>query len=934
MAKSDAFVKSFMEGKQATETPLKLIIKRDGRKVPFEQGKIAEAIFKAARSVGGEDKKLAEDLADVVTLFLKTKYTDSNPPHVEEVQNAVEKVLIETGHAKTAKAYILYREHRAKVRRFGSGLSDQVTREIEASLPSETTDLSLFVRTSSEEIIEWDRDKIVDALVRETGLSPRTAKVISMEVERQIILSKIRLITAPLIRELVDAKLIEYGLEETRRKHTRLGVPIFDAEQIISIPNKENANIPHNPEATNLMLAERIKKEFALLKVFSLDVADAHARGDLHLHDLGFIDRPYCSGQSLEYVKKFGLDLPNALSIARPAKHPETLLAHMIKFSATLQGHFAGAIGWDAVNIFFAPFLEDSSEREIRQIAQMLIFEYSQQAVARGGQAIFSDLNLYWEIPKHFEDVEAIGPGGVYTGRTYSDYRDISQRFLWQIFDVFKEGDACGRPFFFPKPLVHITEKFFQSPGHEEFLEHVCEVAALKGNPYFVFDRGETAKISECCRLSFKLDENDLKDAREPWRMRYCALQNVTLNLPRAAYEARGSDKRLFERLNELLELTVKAHHQKRDYIESLLNLGKHGPLALLSMKRDGSPYLRLDRATYLVGILGLNELVEAHTGHQLHESEASLDLGLRVVAHLNLACKRLSEREGMRFVLEQTPAESASYRLAKLDLKYFTNEAQKVIKGDFSRGEVYYTNSTQLNISAFLNPIDRVVGEGLFHDMIEAGALTHVWLGDAQPEAATLANFVKKAFFQSQNSQITFSPEFTSCNSCGQVARGLHEDCLLCGSKDVDGITRVTGYFSRTSGWNPGKRGELRDRARWASQTMALENLKALKRDDGFVHIYGVSKGPLHPDGCARCEQAKDVIGNKLRRPFKFYDVESPEGMAALARLQLVSMAEKNLPIIRINGQVFDVLGKAVKFIKGDRIQDTGDREQERLVP
>ena len=57
-----------------------------------------------------------------------------------------------------------------------------------------------------------------------------------------------------------------------------------------------------------------------------------------------------------------------------------------------------------------------------------------------------------------------------------------------------------------------------------------------KGNTYFVFDRGETAKISECCRLSFKLDEFDLLDAKEPWRMRYCALQNVSLNLPRIAY--------------------------------------------------------------------------------------------------------------------------------------------------------------------------------------------------------------------------------------------------------------------------------------------------------------------------------------------------------------------------------------------------------------
>ena len=68
--------------------------------------------------------------------------------------------------------------------------------------------------------------------------------------------------------------------------------------------------------------------------------------------------------------------------------------------------------------------------REVKQLAQMLIFEFSQQAVARGGQAIFTDLNLYWEVPKHFRDVPAIGPGGEFTGKTYSDYLKEAQRFV------------------------------------------------------------------------------------------------------------------------------------------------------------------------------------------------------------------------------------------------------------------------------------------------------------------------------------------------------------------------------------------------------------------------------------------------------------------------------------------------------------------------
>jgi anaerobic ribonucleoside-triphosphate reductase len=791
-----------------------LVKKRDGKILKFEREKIVNAIFKAALSVGGDDRSIAERLADEVILYL---FANRGPklPGVEEIQDAIEKVLIERGHAKTAKAFILYRHERAKRRGESKSRPEVEAAGKDGALEGDPTELALFVRTSDDETVQWDKQRIVNALVRETGLPDATARTIAGEVEEVIVNSRVTLITVSLLRELVNAKLIEHGLEEARKRHARLGVPLYDAEKIITWRNKENANIPHNPEATNMTLAEAINKQYALMRVFSDDVADAHSRGDVHLHDLGFINRPYCSGQSLEYVKKFGLNLPNALSIAKPAKYPETLLAHMVKFSAALQGHFAGAIGWDAVNIFFAPFLVGLSEREMKQMAQMMVFEYSQQSVARGGQAIFSDLNIYWEVPAHFENVEAIGPGGLPTGKTYSQYQLEAQKMAWALFDVYMEGDGTGRPFFFPKPLVHITDKFFKTPGHEDFLLHISDVAAEKGNTYFVFDRGETAKISECCRLSFKLEQQDLEDAKTPWRMRYCALQNVTLNLPRAGLVAGGDDARLFATLDQYLEIAIKAHIQKRNFIMSLLSLGQDGPLALLTMTKDGEPYLRAKRSTCLVGLLGLNELVQAHIGQQLHESEEAFRFGLKVVAHLNLKAKEASRRYGMKFVLEQTPAESAAFRLARLDLDRFGAPAEAVVKGDLSKRHVYYTNSTFLNIAEAMNPIERVRLEGKYHDLIDAGAITHVWLADSRPSKESIANFVRKTFTLTRNAQIAFSPEFTTCNTCDKVARGLSATCPHCGSMDVDGITRVTGYFSRISGWNNGKRAELKDRSR-----------------------------------------------------------------------------------------------------------------------
>ena len=253
---------------------------------------------------------------------------------------------------------------------------------------SETTDITLFVRTSAEEITPWNRQRIVDALVREADIDCQLAVEISEEVEKQIVSSGIGLLTTALIRELVNARLIERGLEKERRLHGRLGFPLYDVRQLILHQNKESANTPHSPEGTNLIFAEGIKKEFSLFDVFSENTGQAHVAGDIHIHGLGYVDRPYSCCQSLEYLKIYGLNLPQAINSAHPARHAEVLLLHMVRFSAILQGHFTGTIGWDALNISFAPYLSGMSDQEVRQFAQMIIYEFSQLAATRGGQAL------------------------------------------------------------------------------------------------------------------------------------------------------------------------------------------------------------------------------------------------------------------------------------------------------------------------------------------------------------------------------------------------------------------------------------------------------------------------------------------------------------------------------------------------------------------
>src|SRR5512137_2583906 len=97
-------------------TKIKQVIKRDGRVVPFTQIRITNAIYRAAVAVGGRDKLTSQKLSDQVVAMLEDKYADVKVPSVEEIQDVVEKVLIENGHARTAKAYILYRDERNRRR--------------------------------------------------------------------------------------------------------------------------------------------------------------------------------------------------------------------------------------------------------------------------------------------------------------------------------------------------------------------------------------------------------------------------------------------------------------------------------------------------------------------------------------------------------------------------------------------------------------------------------------------------------------------------------------------------------------------------------------------------------------------------------------------------------------------------------------------------
>ena len=125
---------------------IRQIKKRDGRIESFDQEKIKNAIWKAAKAVGGTNEAIAEDLADQVVEIVSARFTDS-VPEVEDIQDTVEKVLIENGHARTAKAFILYREKR------------RATREINAMIGA-----TIDIQEGHHFVVNAPGQQVIDAL--------------------------------------------------------------------------------------------------------------------------------------------------------------------------------------------------------------------------------------------------------------------------------------------------------------------------------------------------------------------------------------------------------------------------------------------------------------------------------------------------------------------------------------------------------------------------------------------------------------------------------------------------------------------------------------------------------------------------------------------------------------------------------------------------
>lgn len=869
--------------------------KRDGVVVSFCREKIESAVRRAADAVARrESLAFPLDTPRLVTdrvidqlndprneYFVTSDSSGQRVADIEHIQDLVEVTMAEMGFSSIVASYKRYRKLRELAR-------ERIrVRDPKAGLSKDVTDASLLLVESmtTSETSAWDRRRIIRHLKENVNLPIDAAVSVAKAVENQLIASELKTVSSRLIRELVNNELAERGYHAELRDLSVYAVPRDYLQKLMFSKSVENSNIVNNnPEAVNLGIAELVLKQWALDTIFSPEVKKAHESGAIYLHDLGYPHRVYCSSHSIEYVKRYGLrDLVNLNTESNPARSASVLTGHLNTFLASMQSNYAGALGIAYINILYAPMLEGMNAKQLKQVAQELIFNGSQNAFSRGGQTLFLDFNIHTGVPSYLMNVPAVGPGGRYMLRkadgstvpladvlrderdahgnrlmdlcveeeggrrlvlreqadarkgvvydagvqadlkargeaivVYGDYVDISKRFAEALLEVWYDGDKHGRVFQFPKCDFHVSDETFADPSQYRIFMKACELASHNGSTYFIFDR-DAVTLSACCRLRTTIQDNRM--LMHPESMRFCGYQNVTINVPQAAYRAARRGRRdldgLCEEIGRAMDLAVQGHLEKKARTAEMMGAPGRPLWQIGRPSCDGRPYVELDKCTYIIGLIGVNDAVKFLTGKELHESDEAMEMGLRVAAWMYLRAKEYSAKHGLKFSLEESPAESASRRLAKADLLFFPEEAKQVVKGD-TDDVAYYTNSVHVAPAAPISLVERIRLQSKFHSLIESGAITHAFVGEQKPSPESIAKLVKETFLRTQTAQLTISPEFTYCAECQHNMRGLKERCDQCGSERLSQETRVVGYFSRIENWNKSKRyGELIDRHR-----------------------------------------------------------------------------------------------------------------------
>lgn len=705
--------------------------RRDGTEAPFDRLQITDAIFEAARSVGGEDRDLASSLARAVEIYLSKRFEHGGVASVDHVHDAVERVLIQMSHARTALAYARRRDRRERVRRLRQGdlkvlISELDEARFEREARESRGETLLFARRGGDREIEWDREWLARSLVRESDLSREQAERVARSVEQRLVQAGIRHITVSLVRELARVDLLERGWGEASERSRQLALSLYDTENLLRGRTPET--VAQHPGATDQILARAVKREYMLAQILPPEAADAHLCGEIHVARLNTPDRFDTATHALARVAWRGVWGPGNRQIAAPASHGDTLLAHMVKWDELMRQYCSGSVQWAAVNVFFAPFLYGLEEPELQQFAQMLLYEYAYRALASPDAIAPSFIEITWTVPSALREVCVVGPAGETLEDTYGEFEHTAQQFAWALIEEVRAAAAAGTPLPAPQPCVLLEGPCLRAPGQQGFITHIA------------------AAIAAGAKVEVRFHREAAPAPAEPWLVSDLRLPPVVLNLPRAAFLAASHDP-IEVILEHMLSHAALVQKARRAFLEALA-AGHDSPLGLVSWSDEEQPYMALSQAVSPIAVEGLWECVTLLTGKSPGESTDAMSRAVSLLTHLRERCAYFSRRDGFSMPLAENGRVAVGRRLTQMDAKEFPEFLQDLPQGNLGADEApTYSTGVSVSPMAPLNPWDRAMMECAFKSGLDIAEPVRVLLPDEHLGVESVANFLTRLY-------------------------------------------------------------------------------------------------------------------------------------------------------------------------------------------
>lgn len=638
----------------------------------------------------------------------------------------------------------------------------------------------MLVRTSRYSIEEFDRSRITSSLIEEAGVPPEVADKVSAEAEERLLKLSIRYLTAPLIREIVNAILIEQGLEDYRHKLTRLGMPVHDVSRTIKQASERSLTVLQVHKAAG----SQVLTEYALLNVLPRRVADAHLSGLIHLSNLeDWVLRPHSVHHDL---RGFLSGAFKPLSpLAPEAFPPETFgkaLTSTVSLLEAFSREISGGQTLEYFNVFLAPLVRGLSSERILSLLEVF---FQALGFALNGTPVFLGLEL--TVPEHLRDVPVAGGREV-----YGDFEEEAVRLLSLLLDCFSSLSE-GKPPLNIQPALRLRPERLSSKAGQA-LEKAHVLASKRGTPFFAnLSAGEVSYRDGGCLCS------DWSGDWEVDLVRCGCLGMATLNLPRAAYEARGNKDRLMELLASSLRLAVEAFSVKAEGLKRRLD---EGALPNLSQVKNGESYFRLESSACTLCLLGLNEAVKAHLGYWLEEELMPQHFATEIVEFVKGLAEEEGKRLGVRVNLSHLAEDEASQRLALMDVEKY-GWSKVVVQG--GREDPYYSYVPLVSLSSDLKA--KLEVEGRLQPLFNGGHATFIPVDGRSGKALlrqtrSLSGEFKLRFF-------AYDQPLTYCPSCGRTFPELKAKCPRCGSIKVEAYARQSTSYLPVKWW--AHRGKLK---------------------------------------------------------------------------------------------------------------------------